>query len=181
MVPVFLFFAGICLTVNGVWLYQGTKIPADHLIIAGKDVAILNIFTGSLGVAIISLSLAAGAFDVDESSFSSAAYVGLFAATFLWNGVNQFTNVNSSGLGWYCLPVAVLAAYIGIYTFPDAVTLFDYWLAVSWLTWAILWLAFYLTMGLKLPTTRFTSYLCFLLGPLSLTLPGLLVLSGAIS
>jgi hypothetical protein len=133
--------------------------------ITDREVAILNIFTGFVGVvAAVTLAIH-GNSQGDNSEIRAAAYILLFAFTYLWVAYNQFSTVNGHAFGWYCLFVAVTAVVAGIYAFSNAdgndATVY---LGFDWIAWAILWGMFWVLLALERPIARVTGYVAILEG-----------------
>lgn len=176
MLPVFLVFVGASLFVNGVWMWR-TVTPNAPNQLEGRDIAVLNVFTGFVGLVIITLTLARSA---DTASASPAAYIGLFALTYLWVGANQFTGVNGAALGWFSLVVTAIAIPVGIYALSTASGAFNVWIAANWFAWAALWFLFFLTLGLGKPLVRATAVVAVAEAIGTALAPAILVFTGVI-
>ncbi|WP_019972929.1 AmiS/UreI family transporter [Mycobacterium sp. 141] len=176
MLPVFLVFVGASLLVNGVWMWR-TATPNAPNQLAGKDIAVLNIFTGFVGLVIIALTLARS---TDAASAAPAAYIGLFALTYLWVGANQFTGVNGAALGWFSLVVTAVALPVGIYSLSTSSGAFNVWMAGNWFAWAALWFLFFLTLGLGRPLVRVTAVVAVAEAIGTALVPAILVFTEAI-
>ncbi|HEV7774409.1 MAG TPA: AmiS/UreI family transporter [Conexibacter sp.] len=189
-----LLYVGAVLVINGIWLVgqaraagragesppagpgepvlAGGDVPAtrraaeDHpLFINNHEIAILNVFTGFVGVvAAVTLAIHGNA-NADNAEIRAAAYILLFAFTYLWVAYNQFTDVNGHAFGWYCLFVAVTAVVAGIYAFSNAngndATVY---LGFDWIAWAVLWGMFFVLLALERPIARVTGYVAILEG-----------------
>lgn len=187
-----LLYVGAVLVINGIWLVgqaraaapapapadpgepalAGGETPAgraaatEHpVMIANREVAILNVFTGFVGVvAAVTLAIHGNA-NAEIGEVRAAAYILLFAFTYLWVAYNQFANVNGHAFGWYCLFVAITAVVAGIYSFVDAdgndATIY---LGFDWIAWAILWFMFFVLLALERPIARITGYVAILEG-----------------
>lgn len=175
MLGVVLLYVGAVLTVNGIWLYgahraqqQQERAAAgaaagaeeqrfDPFQIENKDIAILNFFTGGVGVVIAVISTVYGLLNDDVSFFAAAAFTLLFAFTYLWVAANQFTGASGKGLGWYSLFVAITAIPTGAITFYDSEgDIFSLWLGASWFAWGFLWFLFFLLLARGMQILRFT-------------------------
>jgi len=188
-----LLYVGAVLVINGIWLVGQARAaavtraaeagpgepvlaggdvpvtrrsPEDHpAFITNHEIAILNVFTGFVGLlAAVTLAIHGNA-NGDNSEIRAAAYIMLFAFTYLWVAYNQFTIVNGHAFGWYCLFVAVTAVVAGIYAFVNAdgndATVY---LGFDWIAWAILWFMFFLLLALERPIARITGYVAILEG-----------------
>ncbi|MFY9577733.1 MAG: AmiS/UreI family transporter, partial [Gaiellaceae bacterium] len=150
----------------------GGDVPAtrraaeDHpAFITNHEIAILNVFTGFVGLlAAVTLAIHGNA-NGDNAEIRAAAYIMLFAFTYLWVAYNQFTDVNGHAFGWYCLFVAITAVVAGIYAFSNAdgndATVY---LGFDWIAWAILWFMFFVLLALERPIARITGYVAILEG-----------------
>jgi len=143
---------------------------AHPLFIQNREVAILNIFTGFIGVAIALTFIIDGGLAripaVGLVSIRGGGAILLFAFTYLWVAYNQYANAGGRALGWYSLFVAVTAIVFGVYTVqntPDSNTA-DLWLAGNWFAWAILWAMFFALLALDLPIARITGWVAIILG-----------------
>jgi putative amide transporter protein len=178
-----LLYVGVVLIVNGIWLIGQARVaeaapapagPGGAAVVAAeshptfidnREVAVLNIFTGFVGV-VASVTLAVqGNQDGDIASIRAAGYILLFAFTYIWVAFNQFLNVNGHAFGWYCLFVAVTAVAAGIYTFSNADgNDASIYLGVCWFAWAVLWFMFFLLLALERPIARITGWVAILEG-----------------
>jgi hypothetical protein len=143
---------------------------AHPLFIQNREVAILNIFTGFIGLAIaVTFIIDGGTAKIPAVGLVSIRNGGailLFAFTYLWVAYNQNANAGGRGLGWYSAFVAVTAIVFGVYTVqntPDSNTA-DLWLAGNWFAWAILWAMFFALLTLELPIARITGWVAILIG-----------------
>jgi hypothetical protein len=146
------------------------------LFIQNREIAILNIFTGFIGVVIAatyiivgfgpSTSLIPAVAAAGNGSIRNGAAILLFAFTYLWVAYNQYANAGGRGLGWYSAFVAVTAIVFGIYTIQNTPgdNTADLWLAGNWFMWAILWGMFFGLLALNLPIARITGYVAILAG-----------------
>jgi hypothetical protein len=187
-----LLYVGAVLVINGIWLVgqaraaapapapagpgepvlAGGDVPVrrraaeDHpAFITNHEIAILNVFTGFVGLlAAVTLAIHGNA-NGDNSEIRAAAYIMLFAFTYLWVAYNQFTDVNGHAFGWYCLFVSITAIVAGIYAFSNAdgndATVY---LGFDWIAWAILWFMFFVLLALERPIARITGYVAILEG-----------------
>jgi hypothetical protein len=149
---------------------------AHPLFIQNREIAILNIFTGFVGVVIAatyiivgygpSTSLIPAVAAAGNASIRNGAAILLFAFTYLWVAYNQYANAGGRGLGWYSAFVSVTAIVFGIYTVqntPDSNTA-DLWLAGNWFAWSILWGLFFALLALDLPIARITGLVAIIEG-----------------
>ena len=133
--------------------------------IQNREVAILNIFTGFVGVAVAVTLAVQGNEKGDIVTIRGGAYILLFAFTYLWVAYNQFADAGGHAFGWYCLFVAVTAVAAGIFTFDNANgNDASIYLGIDWFAWAALWFLFFLLLSLERPIARVTGWLAILEG-----------------
>lgn len=180
MVAAVLLYVGAVLVINGIWLL-GQTYEASALKISPREIAVINTFTGGLGLIVALVAIARGGFaaEVDVSSVALGGYILLFAFTYLWVAVNQVTGADGCGLGWYSLFVAITAVPTGSLLLNAAAgDAWTTWLGLNWLAWAILWLLFFLLLSLKLPIVRLTGAVATIEGILTGWLPSYLLFEG---
>jgi hypothetical protein len=164
MSSVGLLFVGAVLFLNGL-LFLG---KAD-----AKGVAVFNLFVGTLQVA-IPFYLIATAKGPEE--ILAAAGIFLFGFTYLYVGIVNLAGLNSGGIGWYSLWVAVMATGFGltnILRFHDTPT------GLLWLQWAVLWGLFWVVLALGIERlTALAGWLTLILSVTTCSIPGFLLLLG---
>jgi putative amide transporter protein len=182
LLGVVLLYVGVVLIVNGLWLLGQARaaeakptptaggggavaVESHPIYIENREVAVLNIFTGFVGVVAAVTLAVQGNQNEDIASIRAAGYILLFAFTYLWVAFNQFLGVRGHAFGWYCLFVAVTAVAAGIYTFSNADgNDASIYLGVCWFAWAVLWFMFFLLLALERPVARVTGWLAILEG-----------------
>lgn len=165
MLGLVLLYVGAVLFVNGIWLL-------GH--ITPREVAIMNVFTGLVGLVVAVFAVA----QQDLASVQLAGYVLLFAFTYLWVAYNQYIDAEGSGLGWYCLFVAITAVPVSIITLTNTGgDTFLVWLGLSWAVWAVLWFLYFLLLAVKRPIQQLTAYVTIGAGIATAWLPGFLALN----
>lgn len=182
LLGVVLLYVGAVLVVNGIWLLGQARVaqaaPAGGpggaavaavekhpTFIQNREIAVLNIFTGFIGVVAAVTLAVQGNQDEDIASIRAAGYILLFAFTYIWVAFNQFLDAGGHAFGWYCLFVAVTAIAAGIYTFSNADgNDASIYLGVDWFAWAFLWFLFFLVLTLERPIARFTGWVAILEG-----------------
>jgi putative amide transporter protein len=176
MLGVVLLYVGAVLVINGIWLIGQARVASageagataaesSPLFIQGREVTVINVFTGFVGVVAAVTFMVQGNRDDDIASIRGGGFILLFAFTYLWVSVNQFLNAGGRAFGWYCLFVAITAVPAGIYTLQaaDGNTALI-WLAINWFAWAVLWALFWALLVLELPIARFTGWVAILEG-----------------
>lgn len=173
LLGVVLLYVGAVLVVNGIWLLgqarpaaTGEPGSARHpTFIDNREVAVINVFTGFVGLLAAVTLAVQGNQDGDIASIRSAGYILLFAFTYLWVAANQFLNAGGHGFGWYCLFVSLTALVAGSYTFSNADgNGASIYLGVDWFAWAVLWFMFFLLLALDRPIAKVTGWLAIIGG-----------------
>jgi putative amide transporter protein len=141
------------------------RAEASPLFIQNREVAVLNIFTGFIGVVAAVTLLVQGNRAGDLASVRASGFILLFAFTYLWVAANQFLNAGGRAFGWYCLFVAITAIPAGIYTLQAANgNTAVIWLGIDWFAWAVLWALFWALLALGRPIALFTGWVTILVG-----------------
>ena len=180
LLAVVLLYVGAVLAVNGIWLIGQARaaereaapagapseaVTGHPTFIENREVAILNIFTGFIGIVAAVTFAVQGTLDEELASIRASGYILLFAFTYLWVAANQFLGARGHAFGWYCLFVAITAVYAGIYTFVNADgNSAAIYLGFDWFAWAILWFLFFVLLALERPIARFTGWMAILVG-----------------
>ncbi|WP_326653434.1 MULTISPECIES: AmiS/UreI family transporter [unclassified Streptomyces] len=160
-----LLFVGAVLFINGMLLLG--KVDA-------KAAAVFNLFVGALQVLTPTylIFVAAG----EPRGILAASGIYLFGFTYLYVGVGLLAGLDSTGVGYYSLFVAVAA--LG-YSFVNFRIFRDYPFGVIWLYWAFLWFLFFLLLGLKMDSLRiYTGWVTAIQGWVTGAIPAALLLSG---
>lgn len=133
-----LIYVGFVLVINGLWLLGYGE---------GRDVAIMNFFTGGVTF-LIAMWWAFGGIggQASEGTAFNAAGTLLFSFTYIWVGINAHRGLEDQrALGWYCILVTVVAIPTGWLVWQIG----DIGLALLWWVWAILWATFWVLLGLE--------------------------------
>jgi putative amide transporter protein len=166
MVGPVLLFVGAVLFLNGLWILGQ---------IQDREIAIINIFTGAVGLIAATISFVRG----DPASIEFGGYVLLFAFTYLWVAYNRFVNPDGRGLGWFCFFVALTAVPVGLTVLGGAKgAVWPIWLGLNWLAWAVLWFLYWLLLALRMPIAKLTGWVTVLEGIVTAWIPGYLLMSG---
>ncbi|MEV0965866.1 MULTISPECIES: AmiS/UreI family transporter [unclassified Streptomyces] len=160
-----LLFVGAVLFINGLLLLG--KVDA-------KAGAVFNLFIGALQVLTPTyLIFTAGD---DPMKILAASGIYLFGFTYLYVGIGLLTGLDSTGVGYYSLFVAIAAlgyAFVNFRLFEDQA------FGVIWLYWAFLWFLFFLLLGLKMDALReYTGWVTAIQGWVTGVIPAGLLLSG---
>jgi putative amide transporter protein len=176
MLGVVLLYVGAVLVINGIWLIGQARVASageagataaesSPLFIQGREVAVINIFTGFVGVVAAVTFMVHGNRDDDIAEIRGGGFILLFAFTYLWVAANAYLNAGGRAFGWYCLFVAITAVAAGIYTFNNAAgNDASIYLGVCWFAWAVLWAMFFVLLALDRPIARITGAVAVLEG-----------------
>ena len=194
LLGVMLLYVGAVLIVNGIWLVGQARAAAlapagdappssaDPTFLENREVTVLNLFTGFVGIVCAGTLLIQGNQDGDLASIRGGGFILLFAFTYLWVALNTFLGVDGRAFGWYCLFVAVTAVAAGIYTFKDAGgDDANIWLGIDWFAWSILWFMFFLLLALQRPIARITGLVAIVEGIATAWVFGFLLLQGSVA
>lgn len=152
------------------------------MLLEGREVAVINIFTGFVGVVIASIYLIQAAVQNDLASARAGGFILLFAFTYLWVAFNQVISGSGRAFGWYCLFVAITAIPAGIYTLQTAGgNPAGVWLGLNWFAWAVLWALFFALLALERPIGRVVGWLAIIEGVVTAWALGFVVLIGGLS
>ena len=161
-----LLYVGAVLFVNGLSLLGLVK---------GKSMIPMNLFVGLLQI-VTPLYLIFTA-NGNQATIVGASGLFLFGFTYLYVAMNNAFNLDGSGLGWFCLFVAVTACVYSYFNFQLATPAGNI-LGVLWANWAFLWLLFWLVLGLgKTNFTKYTGAVCAAQGLYTGLLPALILLN----
>ncbi|MEV6654025.1 AmiS/UreI family transporter [Streptomyces sp. NPDC051219] len=160
-----LLFVGAVLFINGLLLLG--KVDA-------RSGAVFNLFVGALQVLTPTYLIFTA--DGDPNKILAASGIYLFGFTYLYVGIGLLAGLDSTGVGYYSLFVAIAA--IG-YSFVNFRLFKDYPFGVIWLYWAFLWLLFFLLLGLKMTSlTTYVGWVTAIQGWVTGVIPAGLLLSG---
>ncbi|NEA25839.1 AmiS/UreI family transporter [Actinomadura bangladeshensis] len=158
-------------------LYVGAALFVNALMMLGRvearSAAILNLFVGALQVVLPTLLLVAAGDDLAAISAASGIY--LFGFTYLYVGIGLLAGLDTTGVGWFSLFVAIAALVFAGVNFFDVR---DRPFGVIWLCWSFLWFLFFLVLGLKRDElTRYTGWVTLANAAGTTTLPAFLLLT----
>lgn len=165
MSSIMLLYVGAVLFLNGLWILGK---------IEDKEISVINVFVGGLGLVIILLITLEGSSD----NFLLAAQLLLFAFTYLWVAWNRYSGADGRGLGWFSLFVAITALPTGFIVLANANSVWLYWLGIDWLAWAVLWFMYFMLLTLQRPIAQLTGWVTLTQGIVTAWLPGFLLLNG---
>jgi hypothetical protein len=158
-------------------LYVGAVLFLNSILllgrVEGKSAGVFNLFVGLLQV-IAPLYLIITAHG-DHWQIFNASGLLLFGFTYLFVGITNLAGLDTSGVGWYCLWVSILA--IG-YSLVSFVHFGDIKFGIIWLMWSFLWALFFILLGLKWNISVFTGWVTFFESWFTATIPAFLLLIG---
>jgi putative amide transporter protein len=168
-----LLYVGAVLFVNGLALVGLVK---------GTSMIPMNLFVGILQV-VTPFYLIFSAHG-DQAVIVGASGLFLFGFTYLYVAMNNAFNLDGTGLGWFCLFVAITACVYSYWNFanyaalaggdPDVGDL----LGVLWASWAVLWLLFWFVLALGQSSfTVFTGAWCAAQGIYTGLVPALILIN----
>lgn len=160
-----LLYVGAVLFVNGLSLVGWVK---------GKSLAPMDLFVGILQVVTPAYLIFTA--HGDPLIIRNASGLFLFGFTYLYVAMNQFFDLDPSGLGWFCLFVVFAAIAYSFFNFRDA-NAAGYVFGVLWASWAYLWLLFWLLLSLDMASiARYTGAVCATQGIITGLIPALILL-----
>jgi hypothetical protein len=160
-----LLYVGAVLFINGVMLL-GRINP--------RAAGVFNLFVGGMQVVFPTIIIATAS--GDEAVILAASGIYLFGFTYLYVGIGLLADLDTTGVGWFSLFVAVAAVGYSIANFR---ILGDPPFGVIWLYWAFLWLLFFLLLGLKMDGLRvYTGWVTAIQGFVTGAIPAYLILAG---
>lgn len=159
-------------------LYVGAVLFVNGVMLLGKvnprAAGVFNLFVGAMQVIFPTIIIAAAG--GDEATILAASGIFLFGFTYLYVGIGLLTDLDTTGVGWFSLFVAVAA--LG-YSYANFQLLDDPPFGVIWLYWAYLWLLFFLLLGLKMDgLTVYTGWVTAIEGWVTAAIPAFLILAG---
>jgi len=146
MLTLGLWYVGFVLIINALWLLGK---------MSNKAVIPMNIFVASLQLGGVFRTIMTGE---ASGEYLGAALTCLFAFTYLYVAATQIWNLDGKGLGWYCLPVSIIAVPAGVLSLATP------WLAALWFMWATLWFMFFLILVVTPKLGKATAWWCLING-----------------
>ena len=149
----------------------------NSLVILGKaemkSAGVFNLFVGALQIIIPFYLIMIS----DQSNWTVYSYAAtfLFGLTYLYVGVTFIKGMDSSGLGWFCIWVAIIALFYMVVSF---VQFHDVVNALTWFMWALLWYLFFVLNTQKKNINQYLGRIAFVQSWVTLTLPSLFYFMG---
>ncbi|MBS4202417.1 AmiS/UreI family transporter [Bacillus sp. FJAT-49732] len=156
-------------------MYCGAVLFINALMLLGKvdskSAGVFNLFLGAIQVITpFYVIFTAGS---DPWVIFNASGVFLFSLTYLYVGITNLKEWDSSGVGWFSLWVAIMAVGYGIMSF---VHFHDPKFGIIWFMWAFLWSLFFLLLALKKDIAILTGWVTLIQALITATIPGFLML-----
>jgi len=164
MAIVGLLYVGAVLFINGLLLIGAVD---------GRAAAPINLFVGGLQVLTPTYLIFTAAGDPRVILAASGLY--LFGFTYLYVGIGLLAGLDTTGVGWFSLFVAVAA--LG-YSYANFQILGDRPFGVILLYWSFLWALFFVVLGLKRESlTHYTGWVTIIQGWVTAAIPAYLLLT----
>jgi hypothetical protein len=159
-------------------LYVGAVLFLNGMMLLGKvdakAAAVFNLFIGALQVVTPTYLIISSANSSNTVLAASGLY--LFGFTYLYVGIGLLAGLDTTGVGYFSLFVAIAA--IG-YSLANFFILRDNAFGVIWLYWSFLWALFFVVLGLKKTKyTTYTGWVTAIEGWVTAAIPAFLVLTG---
>ena len=159
-----LLYVGAVLFVNGLLLLG---------VVEGRSAAPINLFVGALQVVTPTYLIVTA--NNDPLAILSASGLYLFGFTYLYVGINLLAGLDTTGVGWFSLFVAIMT--LG-YSYANFMILGDRPFGVIWLMWGFLWTLFFLLLGLKHDwLMRYTGWVTIIQAWVTAAIPAFLLLT----
>ncbi|MET8768086.1 AmiS/UreI family transporter [Streptomyces sp. NPDC004658] len=159
-------------------LFVGAVLFMNGLMLLGKvdsrAAAIFNLFVGGLQVLTPTYLIIAA--NDDPKRIMLASGIFLFGFTYLYVGIGLLMGLDTTGVGYYSLFVAIVAVGFSFVSFR---LVNDQPFGVIWLYWAFLWFLFFLLLGLKMEAlTTYVGWVTAIEGWVTGVIPAYLLLTG---
>ena len=159
-----LLYVGAVLFINGLLLIG---------VVEGRSASPINLFVGALQVVTPTYLIFTA--NGDPLVILGASGLYLFGFTYLYVGINLLAGLDTTGVGWFSLFVAVAA--LG-YSYANFMILGDRPFGVIWLYWAFLWALFFVVLGLKHEwLTSYTGWVTIIQAWVTAAIPAFLLLT----
>ncbi|MED1411719.1 MULTISPECIES: AmiS/UreI family transporter [Bacillus] len=158
-------------------LLSGAALFLNSLVILGKaemkSAGVFNLFVGALQIIIPFYLIMIS----DQSNWTVYSYAAtfLFGLTYLYVGVTFITGMSSTGLGWFCLWVVIIALFYMVVSFVQFQDVLN---ALTWFMWALLWYLFFVLNVQRKNINQYLGRIAFVQSWVTLTLPSLFYFMG---
>lgn len=159
-------------------LFVGAVLFMNGLMLLGKvdsrAAAVFNLFVGGLQVLTPTYLIIVA--NGNPRLIMLASGIFLFGFTYLYVGIGLLIGLDTTGVGYYSLFVAIVACG---YSFVSFRLVNDKPFGVIWLYWAFLWFLFFLLLGLKMESlTTYVGWVTAIEGWVTGVIPAFLLLTG---
>jgi putative amide transporter protein len=159
-----LLYVGAVLFINGLLLIG---------VVDGRAAAPINLFVGALQVVTPTYLIFTA--NNDPLVVLGASGLYLFGFTYLYVGIGLLADLDTTGVGWFSLFVAVMT--LG-YSYANFAILGDRPFGVIWLMWGFLWALFFVLLGLKHDwLMRYTGWVTIIQAWVTAAIPAFLLLT----
>lgn len=165
-----LFFAGSVLFINGL-SFLGRWDASEAAPINALVGTLLLGVVASIVIPVRDLTLAANR----DTIVGSVGFL-LFAFTYLWVAINNWSGASGRALGWYCLWAAGVSLFLALVNFARY---HDPRFGMLWLLWTVLFTLFFLVLALEQKQLEWaTGWATTIEAFITTTVPGALLLLG---
>lgn len=164
MIYLCLLLSGAALLVNGLALLGG---------ISPRDSAVFSILIGSTQLA-LGVTYAGFTTSLSPQLFLGASGMFLFGLTYVYCGLDILLHLGTKGVGWFSGWVGGFGIFLAMSSLPG-----DPLLGVLWLSWAFLWILFFIRTALgRQGLTPFNGWSLVLTSQVTTTVPAFMGLIG---
>jgi hypothetical protein len=164
-------------------LYVGAVLFLNGMMLLGlvdsKAAAVFNLFVGGLQVVTptyLIISSQGPSTTAASNTILLASGLYLFGFTYLYVGIGILANLDTTGVGYFSLFVAIAAVGYSAASFK---ILHNTPFGVIWLYWAFLWALYFVVFGLKEESlTRYVGWVTAIEGWVTGAIPAFLLLTG---
>jgi putative amide transporter protein len=162
-------------------LYVGCVLFINGLLLLGvveaRSAAPINLFVGAMQVVTPTYLIFTASGDpvTVAKTVLAASGLYLFGFTYLYVGIGLLAGLDTTGVGWFSLFVAIMT--LG-YSYANFAILGDRPFGVIWLMWGFLWALFFVVLGLKHEgLTRYTGWVTIIQAWVTAAIPAFLLLT----
>ena len=194
LLAVMLLYVGAVLLVNGIWLVGQARAaepaPAggaaaasnDSILLENREVTVLNLFAGFVGLVTASTLLIQGNKAGDLASVRGGGFILLFAFTYLWVALNTFLNgAAARSAGTACSSPSRRSPPPTTRSRTPPATTRRSGSASTGSPGRVLWFLFFMLLALDRPVARITGIVAIVEGIATAWIFGFLLLEGAIA
>ena len=157
-----LLYVGCVLFINALMLLN---------LVESKSATVINFLVGLLQIVFPTYLIITSSGEL--LSILNAGSLYLFGFTYIYVAVTNWKGLSTTGVGYYCLWVAIMAV---IFSAINIISFDDLKFAFIWLNWAVLWYLFYLLLAQQKEIGRLTGYIAMVQSWLTCTIPALAIL-----